>query len=357
MMALMPSCARAFRRGWIQPSREEIDLNYSQDQVLLSPKQDGGKWQGMSLFPRKIALRHAVRNATFSAPVPLDAGTLPSPPENPYQSDTGELLWNTQGIFQVQCPRFVGVTGFLQNFPHSVVGDLLLEGASDFATLTWVSLTEDSLSRTRRSLLTLSTKAQNTDMMWDGIHTLHDHWGGPPTQVFPVQVNLALHILADSIRVFQLDEKGAPRQGFMSYFPDGQSLFHITLDQNRTKTVWFGVEAFGTFSGIKSQSSRENVPSSFKILPAYPNPFKKGREKLAVQYFLPSRASVRIWVVNLLGQTVVVKKIVARQKGWHVFRWNGCSRNFLAEGVYFLRIRARFPNQSLERTQKIILVN
>ena len=359
MMALMPSCARAFREGWIQPSREEIHLNYSRDQVLLSPKEDAGSWRGLSLFPRKIALQHAVRNASFDSPIPLDAGTLPPVPQNPYRSDTGELLWNTQGIFRVQTPRFVGMTGFLQNFPHSAAGDLMLESASDFATLTWMSLTGDSLSRARRSLITLSTKAQNTGMVWDGIHTVHNNWGGPPTTVFPARVLLALHILADSIRIFPLDERGASDQGSTTYRPDAQNLFHVTLDQNQSPTVWFGVEAFGGNTGIRNQSFGGRTPSEFRVQPPYPNPLKIGAASVKVHYFLPVRGKVSVRVCNLLGQTVLIRTFPIGTRGWHIFMWNGTmnSGHLAAEGVYFLKIRAQFRDQTLKWIEKIILFN
>ncbi|NOY77404.1 MAG: T9SS type A sorting domain-containing protein, partial [Calditrichaeota bacterium] len=362
MMALMPSCAYAFREGWIQPSREEIHLNYSRDQVLLSPKKDAGSWQGLSLFPRKIALQHAVRNASFDSPIPLDPGALPPPPQNPYRSDTGELLWDTQGIFQVETPRFIGVTGFLQNFPHSAVGGLLLESASDFATLTWVSLTGDSLSRARRSLITLSTKAQNTGMVWDGIHTVHNHWGGPPTQLKPVGVKLSLAIQADSIRLFPLDERGHPTSFFKTYFPDAEGRFTVRLNQNTDQTVWFGIEALGLASHIGEPREAKVLPRDFWVSQNYPNPVvtrAPGFRGTTVAYFLPKPSDVRIEMVNILGQRIFSKQFHRQREGTHQFVWQGTDEDGhrLQSGVYFLQIICQTQHQTKEIVRKILLFN
>ena len=360
MMALMPSCARAFREGWIQPSRDEIHLNYSRDQVLLSPKRDAGHWQGLSLFPQKIALEHAVRNASFDSPVPLDAGMLPPVPENPYRSDTGELLWNTQGLFRVATPRFVGLTGFFQNFPGFHSGSLTLLSAADFATLTWVSLTGDSLSRARRSLLTLSTKAQNTGMVWDGIHTLHTNWGTPPTKVYPTRVSLALNIQADSIRMYPLDERGNQTAQFMTITPDEQGQFRVSLNQSSNRTVWFGIQAFGETSRVGDQKYSGVQPANFWVSQNYPNPVRAGAPGFRgteVSYFLPKRSDIRIEIINLLGQRVFSKQLHRQAEGRHQFMWRGTdeNENLLQSGVYFLQIFCQTSRGTEVRVRKILL--
>ena len=362
MMALMPSCARAFREGWIEPARQTIQLNYSSSQVLLSPKKDAGHWQGMALFPRQLALQHAVRNASFDSPVPLDPAALPAKPQPPYLSDTGELIWNTQGIFRVATLRFVGLTGFLQNFPGLRLGNLTLLSAADFATLTWVSLTGDSLSRARRSLLTLSTKAQNTGMIWDGMHTLHTNWGTPPTEVFPTRVRLALKIQADSIRVYPLDEKGRPIAHFETYTPDDQGQFRVILDQVADQTVWFGIEAFGGSTRVAGRNHSGIQPEDFWVSRNYPNPVTVGASGFrgtTVNYFLPAPADIRIELVNILGQRLFSKHFYRQMEGSHQFVWQGTDENgnLLRSGVYFLRIFYRTPQRTDEKVRKILLFN
>ncbi len=362
MMALMPSCARAFREGWIQPSREEIHLNYSQEQVLLSPKWDAGHWQGMSLFPRKLALQHAVRNTSFDSPDPLDPEGLPAEPQPPYASDTGELLWNTKGIFRVATPRFVGLTGFLQNFTGLCSGNLTLLSAADFATLTWLSLTGDSLSRARRSLLTLSTKAQNTGMIWDGAHTIHNNWGTPPTEVYPTRVNLWLKIEADSIRVYPLDEKGRELTQFKTYTPDSKGRFRVILNQFTNQTVWFGIEALGVASHILNQNNSGVQPEDFWVSQNFPNPVHATSSNFrgtVINYFLPRSADIRIELTNILGQRIFLKHFCEQTAGNHQFLWQGMDENgnLLQSGVYFFRIFYQTSQHQKEKTRKILLFN
>jgi hypothetical protein len=81
-------------------------------------------------------------------------------------------------------------------------------------------------------------------MIWDGTQTVHSNWGSAPTLQQPLTIALKLNIAATSIRLYSLDNQGK-ESGFKTYQPNAAGLFEITIDQNQSKTLWFGIEAFG----------------------------------------------------------------------------------------------------------------
>ena len=101
---------------------------------------------------------------------------------------------NTNGLLTVNTPEFIGTTGFLNTFSGEQIGSLKIKSANDFGSLTWLSLTNDSLNTSRTSLITLSSKIQNSGMIWDGTTTVHNNWGNSPTQIFPLVVQLELKL-------------------------------------------------------------------------------------------------------------------------------------------------------------------
>jgi len=244
MMSLIPSCAAAFRAGSISKAHQTLLLRSTADDVLLEPKVNPGPWSGPDIIPNTLPLQHGVRTESLAADA-SNIASLPPAPVAPYISDTGEITWDPGGLLSVHSGKFIGATGFLMNFKNKSFGDLTLVDASDIATFTWVSLTDSVLSRSSRSLFTLSTKAQNTGMLWDGITSVHDKWGTGPTTMYPVEVLVKLKINADSIFVHPLGQTGAEAGSGVTYLPSGTNVFAIPFSGLQDHTPWFGIEAFG----------------------------------------------------------------------------------------------------------------
>jgi hypothetical protein len=248
LMALMPSCAYAYRNGMIKKAEQTLTIRYSPTDYLLLPKKDYKYWESPGLFPPKIALNHAIRVETFQSTTPMDFLSFPAEPVNPYLSDTKEISWNTDGLLSINTPQFVAITGLLNLFPNQVIGPVIIKSISDFGTLTWISLSGDSLPRSKTSLMTLSSKIQNTHMIWDGTTTVHDQWGTAPTSIEPLRVTLRLTINANYLCVYPLDSLGRKMKQSMTCIPSQPSIFDITLDQNFMPTLWFGFEALEAIS-------------------------------------------------------------------------------------------------------------
>lgn len=349
IMALMPSCASAFRNNFISKANETIKINYSANSVYMLPKNDKGDWWGVTLYPQKLALIHSVRNASFSADTITDFSKLPPEPVSPYRTDTDEIIWDTQGLLTVGTPKFSGIAGFLDQFEGKTAGNMTLKKANDFGTVTWISLTGDSLKNSSSSLITVSSKVQNNGMIWDGITTVHNNWGSSPTEIFPLNLTLSLNVNADSIKVYPLDQYGRTSAPPAVYFPLSPSVFEIQIDQNDSKTLWYGVESFIKLStGIQEKTSGI---TSFKLEQNYPNPFNNST---IIKYSVPYESHIKIDIFDALGKRVQSLFDQNQPKGYYSVSWKGKNNNNedVKSGIYFVQLKS----DNFVETKKILLL-
>ena len=350
MMSLIPSCALAFRSGMIAPAEQSIDLVYSEDDILLLPKQDDLHWAGPTIFPQKLALEHRVQNVDFLSGQDMDRDNFPEEPAGPYRTDTGEIEWDTDGLFQVVTDRFIGLTGFLQDYPNHRSGPLTLKSGSDFATLTWVSLDANKLVDAEKSLLTLSTSVQNTGLIWDGTNTIHNNWGNPPTEMRPETVTLGLFLHADSLRIFKLDETGEENGPPQTVGQTSNNYFTINLDQSVDETVWWGLEKIGSGSAVDFESEQKQAPEFWDLGQNYPNPFNAST-RIPVTVAKKSRVSMRLFDLN--GRQVNTLWDAEKPAGTHMIDWDGktASGKSAPTGLYIVELKS----DQFQARQKILL--
>ncbi|MGA9117881.1 MAG: carbohydrate binding domain-containing protein [Bacteroidota bacterium] len=331
-MSLIPSVAFAFRNGFIAAAKKTFGLELTADDVFLTPKRDNGNWQAWTVVPPALPLVEGVRTTTFEAPV-SNLSQVPPAPAPPYLSDTKELLWDPAGLFTVASPQFVGITGFLQNFSGATAGDLTLIDGSDHATLTWISLTGRSLPESKQSLITLSTKVQNTGMVWDGISTIHNAWGSAPTEMYPVLVHLKLHLRADSLHLAPLTQLGGIGMVTRTILPADTNTFFLDLDQSIDHTPWYGINAFGqgVVSGVSPSGGQ---PLRFELEQNYPNPFNPST---VVSGQLTVDSKVKLVIYDVLGRLVAT--LIDRELHAGKFSYTFDARA-LSSGVYFYRLEA-----------------
>jgi hypothetical protein len=253
---------------------------------------------------------------------------------NPFVTDTKEISWNTGGLLSVAAPRFAGATGFLNAFAGQQIGPLTLTASTGFGSLTWISLTADSLGQARRSLLTISSMSQNSGMVWDGTTSIHNNWGGSPTQVAPLLVTLQLRVNADSIRVYPLDPSGGETRGFSTYFPLAPNTFSPTIDQSRSLSMWFGIEAFGIGAATAAPGEAAGIPFENRLEQNFPNPFNP---TTVIRYQLSAVKTVKLCVYDLLGREVAVLVNERKPAGRYEARVDGAG---LSSGVYIYRLIA-----------------
>ncbi len=331
LMSLMPSCAYAYRKGLIAPAKQTLLMDFSAQDILRMPKDNTPV-----LFNKKIALEHGLRASGYAAAA-TTASSFSAVVSSPSITDTHEIVWDTQGMLTAGTARFAAATGFFAAMPNQSAGAMTIRTATDFAAITWLSLTADSLAAARRSLITLSARAQNTNQVWDGTHTIHNNWGTGPVQMQPIRAELRLRIAADSIHIIPLGVKG-DMQGNAATFlplPSDRRMFDVILDQNESRSVWYGMEAFGT--GVLTAASKEEiVPGKFALMQNYPNPFNPST---VITYALPKQAGVTLAVYDMLGRNVATLVNEEQHAGNYSVTFSHDGRG-ISSGVYFYQLRA-----------------
>jgi hypothetical protein len=334
LMSLVPSLAAAYRHSYVAPDPNPLLLRWGVDDVLLAPKRDPGGWRFGFPFDPTLSLRYAMRNEAFGDPAGSNLGTLPAPPANPYVSRTGEITWNTAGLLAVGADRCVAASGFLPNFVGRRIGTAVIVAADRFATFSWIPVDGQPLPLARTSLLTLSTRVQNTGMGWDGTTTVHDDWGTAPTTMEPALLTLRMRIVADSVRVVPLGTTGEAGEAGTTYTPADTNTFVLTFSQHSFSTPWFGIEAFGGDINGASGAGPADLPAVTRLDQNYPNPFNP---ETVIPYRIAREGHVTLKVFDLLGREVATLVDEPRRPGVYRAVFDAAG---LASGPYYCRLGA-----------------
>jgi len=329
-MSLFPSCAYAYRNFLIAKDPSPVLIKYKKEDVYLLPKNDNGNWQGQNKFNWNLALKYAIKNEDFNSNVSTDFSMLPASPVNPFKTTTNEITYNTNGILTTETKNFIAAAGFLNEFSNLKIGNMLIKDASDFGVVIWLSLNSDSLTVAKKSLLTISSKVQNTNMLWDGISSVHNNWGTAPTLMYPLNVSLSLTVFADSLRIYTLDTKGVEK-GFITVFPSSKNMFDFSIDQSVLKSLWFGIEAFGKGSLVPVEKQPFGV-LNYDIGQNYPNPFNP---VTTINYSLAKPGNVSIKLFNTIGQLVSIIENSYKPAGKYSAVFNASK---LSSGIYYYQI-------------------
>jgi hypothetical protein len=340
MMALMPSCAYAYREGLIRGAQQTLLARYHPDDVRLAPKRETGfaLWRP---YGDKLAVQHAIVNETFESATPANPSQFPNEPSSPYVTDTGEIVWNTDGLLQVVTPRFIAATGFFNEFANETMGEMRLLSGSDFGACTWLSLSEKPLVNTSRSLFTLVSQAQNTGMVWDGINTIHDDWGRAPTQILPLQLEVEFHLPAEKLRVYPLTATGEATATCLEVLPSAPNTFRVLFDQTKTPTLWFGLEAVGNSSEVTDETQSWD----YALEQNFPNPFNAGT---SIRFSMKHDERVRLSIYDMAGNEVHRETKLAFA-GWNCFKLDDAR---LASGAYVYEV----AGQGFSLKKKMLLL-
>jgi hypothetical protein len=239
LMTMMPSFGYAYRNGLILSAKNTTTVNYSDDDMYNLFQQD------LFMYPdnldKNIALTHKIRSRVNS-PTNFDASTLPVASTNPYTSDTEQLIWDKNGLLKINTDQFVAFVGFLSQYKNSVIGNIKIIDADKFAGVTCLALDHRQLMNSRKMLLTIGTRQQNSNMVWSGDKKVIDK-GTSPTVIEPTKITLQFTIDADSIRVNTLGTRGEKTMSRKIYKPTNGNQFVVTFDQNTDHSLWYGIES------------------------------------------------------------------------------------------------------------------
>ena len=304
-MTQFPTLSYVFRNSLIKESINPIKINYKPETLYLLPKNYNTGWHETIPYDRKLTLRNSIQTESYDSNLETNFKELPSSPSNPYVTDTNEIIWNTSdGTIEVTTEKFISAAGYLSMLKNKRMGDLQITDLQndDFGMLSWLSLTNEKLSSSSFSLLTLASKIQNIGMVWNSNNnSINNNWGKNPTVIFPLRIRLDLNIYADSIKVYPLNNMG--QANYITPFvikPIVKNYFSVELDQNVYKTLWFSIEKFG-YGDPTSVRGNGEFPAKFDLEQNYPNPFNPST---VICYHLAADSFVTLKVYDILGREV-----------------------------------------------------
>jgi hypothetical protein len=258
VMGLFPSCAYAYRQGLMTEDTAPLSVDYSSKWIYDQSKTDNkGRWEKYYPYDRRIALTKKIHSnynkavQNFSQVNAFLAQSVYTTANNQTSIDLnkGVLLTNT--------PRFIAISGDLPLSPNTNAGMLTLQNATNFGSITLLASDDKDLNRSQNILLTVSTKMQNTNMIWNGIQTVNNNWGTSPTLNLPQKTLLSLQLYADTLLIYPLDNKGK-ESAFKKIIGTTTSgggfkinalkTFDFEIDQSQNPTMWFGLRSISDCS-------------------------------------------------------------------------------------------------------------
>ncbi|KAF0151540.1 MAG: Carbohydrate-binding CenC domain protein [Ignavibacteria bacterium] len=252
--------------------------------------------------------------------------------------------------------KYQSVTGFFNTLAGKRVGNIFFYPTDKeyFGSLSYIILDKE------RDLITLVSKTQNTNMIWNGTTTINNNWGRTPTQIYPIKLKLDLAITADSIRVYPLDTRGQESESTArTYKPFVLYHFMIDLDQTVNGTLWFGIKKYAGPFVLPGVEEAEEIPTETKLMQNYPNPFNS---TTVISYKLQSASHVTLKIYDVLGREIA--KLVDEYKQAGTYKATFDTRHAelsrsISSGIYFYRLTAGDPSPASEgyvQTRKLTLI-
>lgn len=330
LMAFMPSFSKAFRDNLISPANQSIEVKMSNNDLLSTPFTTT-EWRLYPPgFPDLLGLVHKIVVSDYNSSTPFSGNTIPPEPGNPYTSDTQELIWDKDGIFTINTPKFIAAVGFLQNYPNKEIGNLKMISGNVFGGFTWISLTDNNLEETTKSLLTIGTKQENTNTVWNADKSRVLNIGTAPTIIEPATLAFQLTIHTDSIRVNPLNVKGQASGNKKVYYPANGNQYTILIDQTTTPSLWFGIESVwkNNSSGIPDGQHTPECSLSVYSL-------GNGNPTARIDYEIVQNGLVTIELIDGIGQSIEMLVHDYKSSGRYGFELN--TSNF-SGGMYFIKM-------------------
>jgi hypothetical protein len=242
VMSGFPMFSYVFRNQLIQETQNSVVANFHKSDILKMPFDAENSWGTHTPFPKELSYSNKIE-LTFNEDEPNDNGHIPAPSASPYSLNEGEVYWNKDGLFKINVPKFNSISGQLNNNSGTTTDQMKLESASDFASISWLSLVDSALFESSKSLLYIGSKQINTNMIWDGITTVHNNWGRSPSLIALQTITVKLKNNSAVLKVFPLDVKGNPVLTKVKYFvSDDTGYSTVKLNTGEDKTTWYGVE-------------------------------------------------------------------------------------------------------------------
>ncbi|WP_158630192.1 cellulase family glycosylhydrolase [Cohnella sp. AR92] len=215
----------AFLKGYVQPAREEIVLNYTKSYSLSTFKQFqdktnynliGTDWRKGIDLSKGLFAAHRVRKqfvpdnestTNVSEVRPVEAALLDK--ADKLQSDTGELTWTRQSpessYLKVDAPKFQSLTGRIAT-KSLYTSNLSIQLDGD-ASVSLLSLDDQAIGNSSKVLLSITSSEQNTGQTKDPVTGNLSNWGTAPVILNEIQ-GTAKVLAKAGVKVYALNLQG-----------------------------------------------------------------------------------------------------------------------------------------------------
>ncbi len=308
--ALLPQVSLAMRQQWIAPAERTIRIRHDAADLRNQPAvySSRGFFQIDGSFSAVANLVNAVRIDSFTASRHYTADdyyvTMPS--DDNIESDTRQIKLDiTKGIIQLTTPHIQGASGAVGQSGTIRTGNLGISwsGGGQHVTYLWSTLDSSALDSARRSLLTITTRALNTDALWQfGDSSLGKRWGTAPVQMESVTLGVNFHTAADSLLIYPLDSTAQPTGRIIPATRTTSGSWRVTINLGMERTPWFGVEQRFSLGTDTSSSQVNTAVTTTRIGEIHPNP---ASATAAINLMIPNGgAMIHGRICDMLGRTV-----------------------------------------------------
>jgi hypothetical protein len=338
VMGLFPSAAYAYRNGLIQEATPFL-VNYSEKDIYFSHEKDNNsRWGKYTPYDKSIQYSQSLQVGSYRDAQGVSAQTLPTPQSGTHITSTNETVLNTTNSFlKTATPKYISITGDFTKNANQTAGDLTLVSGSDHGSITWLSLTNQGLSESDTTLLSVSSRIQNTGMTWNGANTTVTNWGSSPTQLLPLLTTLRVNSDAPAIRLHLLSVTGSPISSKV-ISPVSSGVFEITVNQAVDKTMWYALQAVEQGATVLAAEATSGEVALF----VYPNPT---RDSITVGFEIDLPKTVEIGIFDNSGREQL--------KFWKTYQTAGAKQeiltlNGLSSGAYTIRLNNQAARIVLE---------
>ncbi|MFL6465959.1 MAG: hypothetical protein ACJ73N_16310, partial [Bryobacteraceae bacterium] len=213
--AQYPVASRVFLGSQNTPAAEQISLQANRTDLLQDdPAPVTGQFFADNGYATWQALLHSVRTSYGGSPSSRTtyAGDAPSVLTSDHDELTYDRSDQNAPIYKVNSPYLQAVTGFVAgktaDMPSLSVA--VSPSTAPFASITLQPVDGQPLLASKRLVLSVLTRYENTGMIWNATRTsLGDHWGSAPSLVEPITATYTLRLRQDShFSVYALDARG-----------------------------------------------------------------------------------------------------------------------------------------------------
>ncbi len=279
VLSLAPSASKLFREALVRPADVVATLRHDPDDLWLSPTYSRGSFWVDGRLDNNVVPSLGVRQHFGDTAHYVAARYNYLADTATKHTDTGELAWDeTNGLFTIEAASVEGGTGFFGSDTLRLrqLSISRKDAARDILSFYLMSLDSLPLARSQKQLLTLSTRAQNSGLVWIDSLGFGKNWGTAPIVISAATVILRLRTTFDSTFIQPLDGRGQPTGNIVLMKKVNDSTASITIDQQQTPSVWYQItQRNGTargvlpIEGVASKLTLTMNPASGATIAAY----------------------------------------------------------------------------------------